>query len=38
LANKQPTALCAQKQNKKFFENVAKQHFQKISYGSFDLE
>ncbi len=30
------TALCAQTQNKKLFESVAKQHFQKVSCGSFD--
>jgi hypothetical protein len=30
------TALCAQTRTKRFFESVAKQHFQKIFCGSFD--
>ena len=30
------TALCAQTRTKNFFKSVAKQHFKKNSYGSFD--
>jgi hypothetical protein len=30
------TALCAQTQTNKFFESVAKQHFQKIYNGLLD--
>jgi hypothetical protein len=32
------TALCAQTQTKINFESVAKQRFQNLSYGSFDLQ
>ncbi|TYQ30924.1 hypothetical protein [Pseudanabaena sp. UWO310] len=30
------TVFCTQTQTKKLFESVAKQHFQKVSCGSFD--
>jgi hypothetical protein len=32
------TTLCAQTQTNKFFESVAKQHFQKIYFGALILK